>query len=323
MKKDKITVVVPVYNVEKYLERCIDSIINQTYKNLEILLVYDVSKDNSVNICKKYAKKYKKFIKLFHNNNAETGLSFARNLGIKKATGKYICFIDSDDYIEPDYVQRMYDKIIKDNTDFVICNYKRIYKKSVQYCNVSNFEIDNFLNPGAWNKLYKIGVFSKVKFPNKKIYYEDLDTIPKIIMNKVKYSFVEEYLYNYVQNNESGMHKSTDKIFDIYDIMESNVNYAKRNSVYEKYKNNLELAYIFHILIGTTYRARNHENFSINMINNIYKHVVSIFPKWYKNKGIKRLNICYRMFLLLYRFKLFCLIYILLKIFGKFIYKYK
>ncbi|NHM29266.1 glycosyltransferase family 2 protein [Neobacillus terrae] len=123
----KISVVIPVYNVESYLHRCVDSILNQTFQDFEIILINDDSKDNSGQICDEYAQKDKR-IKVIHKKNAR--VSAARNDGIKTAKGKYLSFIDSDDWIEPEMYQEMINKAEQLNLDFIMCDYK---KKSIYY----------------------------------------------------------------------------------------------------------------------------------------------------------------------------------------------
>ena len=117
---DKVTVIIPIYNVEKYLREAIDSAINQTYKNLEIILVDDGSTDKSGEICDEYIKVDNR-IKVIHKKNG--GLSDARNAGLDSCTGKYIMFLDSDDFLEPDAVENMYNEIVEKDADYVIGNY--------------------------------------------------------------------------------------------------------------------------------------------------------------------------------------------------------
>ena len=126
-KQDLISIVVPIYNVEKYLEKCINSIIIQTYKNIEIILVNDGSTDSSGKICDIYLKKDKR-IKVIHKKNG--GLSDARNVGIENAKGKYIAFIDSDDFIDSDFIEILYNLIIEYNADVSCCKCNVIYKKN-------------------------------------------------------------------------------------------------------------------------------------------------------------------------------------------------
>lgn len=128
---DLISIIVPVYNVEKYLNKCIDSIINQTYKNIEIILVDDGSTDNSGKICDEYLLRDSR-IKVIHKNNG--GLSSARNEGINISSGEYIGFVDSDDWVEPNMYEEMYKKILYSNADIVDCGYWKEYEnKSIKY----------------------------------------------------------------------------------------------------------------------------------------------------------------------------------------------
>ena len=125
--KDKVSIIVPVYNNEKFLEKCLDSIINQSYKNLEILLINDGSKDNSLKIMRQYAKKDKRIIIIDKENE---GVSKARNDGIRASSGEYITFVDSDDYIEFNEIEEMYKAIKENNVDMVRTNYQVRYKDS-------------------------------------------------------------------------------------------------------------------------------------------------------------------------------------------------
>lgn len=121
MEKEKISIIVPIYNVEKFLPRCVESLVNQTYGNIEILLIDDGTKDNSAIMCDEYAKKYNN-VKAFHKKNG--GLSDARNYGIEKATGKYIAFVDSDDFVNKDYCKILYNNLIKNDADISICDFQ-------------------------------------------------------------------------------------------------------------------------------------------------------------------------------------------------------
>lgn len=130
--EELISVIVPVYNVEKYIDKCINSIINQTYKNLEIILVDDGSPDNCGNICDEYSKKDNRII-VIHKENG--GVSSARNIGIKNAKGKWITFVDSDDWIENDYVEKLSKIGIQNKAEVVLCGYNRIYNNDKQPIN--------------------------------------------------------------------------------------------------------------------------------------------------------------------------------------------
>lgn len=179
-----ISIIIPVYNVEKYLRRCIDSVIKQSYKNLEIILVDDGSPDNSGPICDEYAKKDVR-IRVIHKANG--GLSDARNAGLDIATGEYIGFVDSDDYIAEDMYELLLHNILEFDADIAICGYAHVYDKHFTKCNLSgqkyiynNAEamklvLGNKINSYYWNKLYKKELFSKFRLPVGKV-FEDIFT---------------------------------------------------------------------------------------------------------------------------------------------------
>ena len=151
----KVSVIVPVYNVEKYLDKCLDSLANQTLKDLEIIIVNDGSPDNSEDIIKKYTKKYKNF-KYYKKENG--GLSSARNYGIKYASGDYIAFLDSDDYVKSDMYEKMYEKAIKGNYDLVVCDIDYLYPdKTIRVGSGIKGDTTDIkktyltIHPAAWN----------------------------------------------------------------------------------------------------------------------------------------------------------------------------
>lgn len=211
---DVISVVVPVYNVEQYLSKCLDSIIAQTYSDLEIIVVDDGSTDDSNNICDFY-KKQDSRIQVIHKENG--GLSDARNVGIDIATGKYICFVDSDDYIEKDYVAQMYEQIRKYCADICCCGKivecrgkKSVINSSSQFVvnSVDVFkyylqkkEIDN----SAVDKLYRRELFDNVRFPVGRC-YEDIGTIYKIFLKANTIVHIDVPLYHYVVRSGSISH---------------------------------------------------------------------------------------------------------------------
>ncbi len=209
---DLITVVIPAYKVEKFLPKCLDSVLNQTYKKLEIILVEDGSPDNCGKICDDYAKKDKR-IKVIHKENG--GLSDARNKGIDQATGKYITFIDSDDYIDDDYVECLYKAIKEDNTKMSICSHRvvydtgRIIEKETKERSVLDSKTvlarilyDDGIDLSAWAKLYDIGLFNNVRYPKGRI-YEDSATTYKLIDLCDKVSINSLGKYNYIIRSDS------------------------------------------------------------------------------------------------------------------------
>jgi len=221
MPSDLISVIVPVYNVEKYLSRCIDSILAQTHKNLEIILVDDGSIDNCPNICDDYAKIDKRILVLHKKNG---GLSSARNAGIDISKGNYIGFIDGDDYVLPDFCKNLYNALISAKADLSICNYKyvdeegttidrRIKSPIKDETLTSDEAYERIVGYGysyyvtAVNKLYKRNIFNNVRFPMGKL-HEDEFTVHHIFSECNTITIISEVLYMYVQRSDSIMNKS-------------------------------------------------------------------------------------------------------------------
>ena len=213
---DLISVIVPVYNVEKYLKRCIDSILNQTYKNLEIILVDDGSPDDCGKICDDYAQKDSR-VKVIHQENA--GLSMARNAGLDIAKGEFIAFVDSDDYIHPQMYEILYKFIESNKADVVFSNYKHIVEPDFNYKNIEQINqkiyhkneiVDVCCTEKskimvAWNKLYRKEIFDRVRYP-KGILCEDSHVLLDILGLCEKIVYIEEELYYYsIERDDSIM----------------------------------------------------------------------------------------------------------------------
>lgn len=250
-----ISVIVPIYNVEKYLEKCVKSIQEQTYKNIEIILVDDGSPDNCGELCEKYARKDPR-IKVIHKENG--GLSDARNKGIDNATGKYIVFVDSDDYIEINYIELLYKAIRENKAEIsqcgiykVDCNYNIIEKisynetssKSGKQMISETYKNKEHLleNIVVWNKMYKKELFDKIKFPFGKI-HEDEFTTYKIFYQGEKIAVIPECLYNYRQTNSSITGKKYNlKRLNLLEALEERMEFFKKNN--EKKLYDLTLKY--------------------------------------------------------------------------------
>jgi len=248
---EKISVIVPVYNVEKYLERCIESILNQTYKNIEIIIVDDGSVDNSSYICEKY-KKVDNRVKVFHKNNE--GVSSARNLGLKQSTGKYILFVDSDDYLDINMIQKLYYNITKHNVDISICEYylveenkSIVQKKNSIFNQILNKEQfydfilkDNAFGGYLFNKLIKRELFynhNNMLLFNENIHIcEDLTFLCEICQNINKVYYTTETLYYYVQRSDSALSSiySKKQLSNFYAFKEVMSIYKKNNIPIDK-----------------------------------------------------------------------------------------
>lgn len=207
-----ISIIVPVYNVEKYLERCINSIINQTYKNLDIILVNDGSTDNSGKICDEFNFKDNR-IQVIHKTNG--GLSDARNAGLEIAKGEYIGFVDSDDYIALDMFETLYNLTQKYSAEISILSFYEMYngklisvrdsKKLEQMDKIEAIKellIDTKIQSYAWNKLFKKSLFENLKFPTDKN-FEDIATTLLLFEKANKIVLLEEPKYYYLRRDDS------------------------------------------------------------------------------------------------------------------------
>lgn len=237
-----ISVIVPVYNVEQYLEKCIDSIINQTYKNLEIILVDDGSTDNSSNLCDLLAKKDSR-IAVYHKENG--GLSSARNFGIDKANGEFIGFIDSDDYIDNDMYETLYNLIKQDKSDVSMCGLYNIYanRKDSQVKEVKKYLMNaeeaiqmvldsKITSVTAVNKLYRKEIFSDLRYDLGKT-SEDAFLIVRLLDKCNLISVTDERKYYYYHRANSITKKPfSEKSMDVIDAY--NLNYSIVKEKYPK-----------------------------------------------------------------------------------------
>ena len=256
----KISIIVPIYNVEKYLNRCIESILNQTFKDFELILVNDGSTDNSLEICKHY-KDIDDRICIIDKKNG--GLSSARNAGLDIAKGEYIGFVDSDDYIHPQMYELLYDTIIKNNSDLAICDYKKVFENESEINQIysynescintfSNIECLNRLYDKnnkidfiiAWNKLYKKDLFNTVDFPLGKL-HEDEFIAHKILYQTKKVTFINKKLYYYLQRENSIMGKGINiKTLDVLNALYDRIDFFKNNNLKDLYNKAIDM-YIY------------------------------------------------------------------------------
>lgn len=231
--KELISIIVPVYNVEKYVNDCLESIKKQSYSNIEVLLINDGSKDNSEEICRMYCENDSRFL-LFTKKNG--GLSSARNYGIERAKGEFICFVDSDDVIDSKYVEYLYETIKREKTDIVCCKYKRFKSVDNDFFEVNNIIEKNcvcdnkkFLcnmlyqnsqenySVSACNKMFKKSIFENARFIEN-VLFEDVISIDKFLNNANRISIIDNYLYYYrVADNSITTSKFNEKKFVILD----------------------------------------------------------------------------------------------------------
>lgn len=215
-----ISIIIPVYNSEKYLDRCLESVLCQTMENIEVIVVNDGSTDNSIQIINKYLKKYNNLILI---NQKNLGQGIARNAALQICKGEYIGFVDSDDFIRNDMFESMYKKAKKYDLDVVICNFlyyypeNNIYKSTgIEYDDsmilnkynvIKEFFVTNNIEGFSWNKLFNRKLFdcNNIKYPDN-MNYEDIPTIFNLLVVSDKIGFINKKLYYYCQHRESTVH---------------------------------------------------------------------------------------------------------------------
>lgn len=213
-EKPLISIIVPVYNTSEFLSRCLDSILNQTYKNIEIIIIDDGSTDNSLRIIKKYAKR-NSAIKYFTQDNC--GQATARNKGIKYASGEYIMFVDSDDYVSNDFCEVAYNSIHNNHSEITFFDMYAGRNNSFQkitfnlnegYVSKEDALATAIDSSFPVNKIYKLSLFNNINYPEG-VKYEDLYTTYKLINAAQRVSYVKKALYYYVQRSNSTVHHFT------------------------------------------------------------------------------------------------------------------
>lgn len=237
MEEIKVSVIVPIYNSEKFLEKCIESIVNQTLKEIEVILINDGSKDNSHNICLKYLENYPQKIRYINNKNI--GCSATRNLGIKLAQGEYITFVDSDDFIEPNMYEEMYNLITKNNLDLVItgvrylCNGIEI-RKRVPKANLKKNDIfyEKNLLCYVWNKLFKKDLIIKnnISFLETSHFGEDMVFCFIYYLYVKSVGVIDKVNYNYILHGNNSVF-NIEKRLDVFKSYKYLYDYLKEKQV--------------------------------------------------------------------------------------------
>lgn len=294
----KVSIIVPVYNVEKYIARCLDSLVNQTLDDIEIIIINDGSKDNSDQIIKEYKKRYNNIIYATKENG---GLSDARNFGMVYATGEYVAFLDSDDFVDKTMYQKMYEKAKSTNSDYVECDFYWSYPKKnnrdASSHNIQDFEnkIDRripynnskemftYARVVAWNKLIKRDIIES-KFP-KGLYYEDVEFFYKLLPNIKKTSYIAEPLLYYVQREGSIVNKQGNKTRQIFDVLSNVIKYYKENNIYDKYKEEIEYTYTRLLLCSSLKRiAKIKDKVTKHLLlEETWQNLNRNFPDWKQN----------------------------------------
>lgn len=247
----KVSIIVPVYNAEKFLPKCLDSLVNQSIDDYEVILINDGSKDSSAEIIESYKKKYPEIINAVTVENGGQGR--ARNIGIKMAKGKYLGFADSDDWVSPDMFKHMYEKAEEENADLTVCDIEECYDDgSSRTINMSRYERLIKIDTAVWDKLIRRDLVEDVYFPEGKVWYEDLSFVIKIALKSKKQARLPESLYFYRVGQESTMNNNNSrKNLDIIKILDD----LKVYMLPLGYKEEFNSLVINHLLLETIKRV--------------------------------------------------------------------
>ena len=298
----KVSVIIPVYNAEKYLNECISSIANQTMEDIEILAINDGSTDNSLILLDKLSEKYKGKLKIFNKENGGAGA--ARNIGLENASGEFIKFVDADDYLEANILEKMYTIAKENNVSLVRGDYKYIYHRKTlngkgwtgvtqnQIVDVrENKDYVTTETPGIGNKLISRDLIGDLRFPEQ-TKWEDLAIIPVIIASSERLFHMDEPVYNYRMDMNTTIKDFILKIPKILDIIKCVENIEKemeKRGLSEEYKEQIKSMYILH----TLFRVEN-AMFWVNLSHRKKKMVISSllaildakYPDWENNRII-------------------------------------
>lgn len=294
MKSPLISVIVPIYNVESYLNKCVESIVNQTYTNLEIILVDDGSPDNCPIMCDEWAKKDNR-IKVIHKENG--GLSSARNAGLDIAKGAFIAFVDSDDYVEAHYIEILLKKLLQYNVDLVCCSINNIYENKMENFKLKPVDKDLVISGSsilpefyrhyttalmvAWNKLYKRELFDNLRYTAGRI-YEDGAIVLHLLSKCKQVAIIPDVLYNYLRRENS--------------IMGTGISLAKAKSMDANFNEHMEFLIANDYKSCLKYEAKSLKDYGIMFktaqSEDIKKYLHENFKKAWKKyrKYVKPLN---------------------------------
>ena len=263
----KLSIIIPIYGVEKYLNKCLDSIYSQATEECEIILVDDQSPDRCGEICDEYKEKYPNITTVIHQENM--GLGGARNSGMEISRGEYLYFIDSDDYIPEGAVKTILDAIEKYNADVYVFPFRLVdeAENDLGVCRdgqptftpICPKEVKSIITgyPNAWNKVAKASLYkdNKITFPSR-VWYEDIRTTPKMFSKADKVVYLEKDMFNYLQREGSIMNNAkVDRNVEIIDALDDLTSWFKKEGIYEDYREELEYLIIDHVFVAGSVRV--------------------------------------------------------------------
>lgn len=288
----KVSIIIPIYNVGEYLDKCLNSLVNQTLEDIEILAINDSSPDNSQAIINQYVEKYPNKVKSFIKPNG--GVSSVRNFGIQHATGEYIGFVDGDDYVELDMFELLYTEALKKDANVVICDFFFTYPNKEVIYNEYNYKNTNEmlikLFAVLWNKIYKRSYLESIDFSFIDGYrFEDVSYLTRMAAYYNNYSFVNKPLVHYIQRENSSSYSHNYKVKEIVYILDDILAFYKERNFYQDYEREIEYLFIRYSL-GQPFRSCSkiaNKNDRIDSLNMLWDNLNNNFPNWRSNPYLK------------------------------------
>ena len=295
----KLSIVVAVYNLEKYLPRCLDALVNQTLEDIEILCVDDGSTDSAPQIVDEYAAKYPEKVQAFHKPNG--GEFTTRNYGLERATGEYVTFVDTDDYVELNWAEKLYNAAKENNADMAVCGFERIDLETGKVVSKNMTNMGNkvrtvdykddfvlFINPAPWNKIYKLEKVKNQRFLNFRG-FNDMIFLASSYTTVEKIAFVPDVLYHYFLRYDSQIHSVNEQDVNNFKkyLLELKKFYINANK-YEDMKYILDMLAFIHLGISVMYRASYNPDIQIKqMMKETIKYLDENFGTWRKSPFLK------------------------------------
>ncbi len=301
----KVSIIIPMYNMENYIKTCLDSVMNQTMKDYEVIVIDDGSVDHSYDKALEYQGRYPQQMRVYKQENAGQGA--VRNNGVRIATGEYILFVDSDDTVSEYFVEKAYKMITESQADIgifdaVIVDENRQRKEDMIgchcpdcICTLQTYPQLLFEYPAPWNKIYKRSLFtqSNLGYPTH-MWYEDLVGASMFYTVANKIAVVHEPLYYYMQRSDSVMHSKVDaRNMEILKAMDMIQIFYRDREIYDVYQQELEYLAIYHILVAAASRTVKADAKS-SFPGQFMEYMNNQFPKWRQNIYLNRLSVLNR-----------------------------
>ena len=297
--KYKLSIVALVYNLEKYLPRCLDSLVNQTLDGIEILCVDDGAKDSAPKIIDDYANRYPDLVKAFHKENG--GEFTTRNYGLERAQGEYVTFVDTDDYVEPNWAEKLYNAAKENDADMAVCGFERIdlatgkvvsrdmtgFGNAVKEVNALD-DFCVFINPAPWNKIYKREKVKDLRFKNFRG-FNDMIFLASSYSKVEKIAFVPDVLYHYFLRYDSQIHSVNEQDVNNFKkyLLELKDLYIQEGK-YENMQDIISFLVFLHLGMSVMYRASYDKSIKMgSMLKDTVRYMDENFKSWRKNKFLR------------------------------------